>query len=118
MTTTAITADSLPAIGYNLTDSADYTTMTSGAGNGVEFAYDPNAVIVLNNDSGAEAVYTFKTPTTDALSAKGITTPDAAVTVANGKIWLYKLASIFKQSDGDVIVECDQTAKILVLSPA
>lgn len=117
MATTAITADTLTATGYNLTDSSDYTTMTAGAGNGVEFSYNANDIIILNNDSGAQAVYTIKVPQPTPYSGKSITIPDATVTVAIGKIWLYKLSAIFKQADGDVIIECDQTAKIMVLRP-
>lgn len=117
MATTAISADTLTATGYNLTDSSDFTTMTSGAGNGVEFSYNANDIIVLKNTTGSTAVYTFKVPNPSTYSDKGVTVPDATVSVANGKTWLYKLSAIFKQSDGDVIVECDQTADILVLRP-
>lgn len=116
MTTTAISADALTATGYNLTDSSDFTTMVAGTGNGVEFSYNATDLIVLKNTTGSTAVYTFKVPSPSNFSAKGVTVPDATVSVANGKTWLYKLSAIFRQSDGDVIVECDQTADILILS--
>lgn len=117
MATTVITATTLTKTGYNLTDSGDYTTMTAGAGNGVEFTYDANDFVVLNNDTAGTVVYTFTVPNPTPFSDKGITVPDATVSVAASKIYIYPLSAIFKQSDGDVIVECDDTAKILVLSP-
>lgn len=117
MATTAITAVTLTKTGYNLTDSAGFTTMSTGAGNGVEFAFDANDIIVLKNASGFAAAYTFKVPSSTNFSEKGVTVPDATVSVANGKTYIYPLSAIFKQADGDVIVECDQAADILVLSP-
>lgn len=117
MATTPITAVTLTKTGYNLTDSASFTTMATGAGNGVEFTFDANDIVILNNDTVSTAVYTFKVPAPSNFSEKGVTVPDATVSVAASKIYIYPLSAIFKQSDGDVIIECDQTAKILVLSP-
>lgn len=117
MATTVITATTLTATGYNLTDSADFETMTTGAGNGVEFTFNANDFIVLKNTAGGAAVYTLTVPNPATYSDKGVTVPDATVTVADTKTWIYKLSSIFKQSDGDVIIECDVAADILVLRP-
>lgn len=117
MTTTAITATTITATGYNLTDSSDFETMTAGAGNGVEFSYDANDIVILKNGTGGSVDFTIKAPTPATYSAKGITISDVTVTVADGKTWAYKLSAIFKQSDGDVIIECDDTADILILTP-
>lgn len=116
MATTEITADALTATGYNLTDSADFTTLSTGAGNGVEFEFDPTDIIILKNGSGMEATYTFKVPGPATFSDKGVTVPDATVVVADGKTWAYKATKIFQQSDGNMIVECDEAAEILILS--
>jgi hypothetical protein len=117
MATTPITAVTLTATGYNLTDSGDFTTMSTGAGNGVEFSFNANDFLVLKNTTGGSAVYTITVPNPATYSNKGVTVPDATVTVVTGKTWMYKLSAIFKQSDGDVIIECDVAADILVLSP-
>ena len=117
MATTPITATALAATGYNLADSADFATLTTGAGNGVEFKLDVTDIVVLKNDTGGAAVFTLKVPSPTDFSSKGVTIPDVTVTVAAGKTWVYKLSSIFKQADGDVIIECDVAGKVLVLSP-
>lgn len=117
MATTVITATTLTATGYNLTDSADFTTMVAGAGNGVEFAYAANDIVVLKNDTAGSATYTIKTPSPSNFSGKGITVPDATVVIAAGKTYMYRASAIFQQSDGNVIIECSATAKIMVLRP-
>lgn len=117
MATTPITPTQLTETGYNLTDSSDFDTLSPGSGNGVEFTFDVNDFVVLKNATGGPAVFTLTVPNPTEYNTKGITVPDATVTVGDGKTWIYKLSSIFKQSDGDVIVECDVAGDILVLSP-
>jgi hypothetical protein len=116
MSRVAISAVAITETGYNLTDSASFTTMGTGVGNGVEITYDPGYILVLKNATGGNAVYTFKVPQPAAFAAKGITVPDVDVTVATAKSWLYPLAGIFRQTDGKVYVDCDVAANILVLS--
>jgi len=91
--------------------------MSTGAGNGVEFRLDPTDIIILKNTTGGTAVYTIKVPSPSGYSDKGVTVPDVTVSVAAGKTYLYKPSNIFKQSDGDMIVECDVAGDILVISP-
>lgn len=114
MARTGITAVTLTATGYNLTDSAGFATLSTGAGNGVSFAFNRNDTIVLKNDSGGSADFTIKIPTPGTYSAR-TTVNDDTVTVADGKTWLYKCTEIFKQSDGDVYIDCDVAGKVLVL---
>lgn len=115
MATTLITKTNLPETGYNLTDSADFDTLSTGSGNGVHFTYEPDLIVALKNGTGGTATFTFKTPTPAALAAKGITVDDVTRTVADGKTWIYPLSAIFKQAAGTVIVECDVAGTILLL---
>jgi hypothetical protein len=89
--------------------------MTAGATNGVMVPYTANTKIILRNDSGGDAVYTFKVPQETKYSGKGVTVPDAAVTLATGKIMIYPLSSIFKQSDEKVYIDCDVAGKIAAI---
>lgn len=115
MTRAAITAVKITDTGYNLTDSAGFTALSTGAGNGVSFALDGRDLIVLKNTTGGAAVFTIKVPTPAELTAKGVTVPDVTVTVAAAKSWVYKLSGIFGQADGDVYIDCDVAGSILVL---
>jgi len=117
MTRATISPVVLTKIGYNLTDSAGFTTLSTGAGNGVQFTFDANDIIILKNGSGLSADFTILVPTETDLDDKGITTPDVTVTVADGKTWIYQPTSIFKQSDGLMYIDCDQATDVLVLSP-
>lgn len=114
MTRATITPVLLDDEGYNLTDSADFETLGTGAGNGVAFEYQPNLEVVLKNTTGGAAVYTFKVPTPTAYSEKGQTLADVTVTVAAAKSWIYKLSSIFKQDTGEVYIDCDVAGDVLL----
>jgi hypothetical protein len=114
MARTNITAQVLGNNGLNLTD-ATYSTLETGAGNGVTFDYDASALVVLKNATGGAAVYTFKVPTPAAFAAKSLTVPDVTVTLATGKTQVYPLSAIFKQSDEKVYVDCDVAGQLLVL---
>lgn len=114
MARTTITKKTVTPSGYNLTDVAP-TTMSTGAGNGVSFAYEGGLTAVLVNDSGGAAAYTVLIPETSQYSDMGITFTDDVITVANNKTWLYPVPAIAKQSDGNVYIDCDVAGKIFVL---
>lgn len=114
MARTNITAQALANSGLNLTD-ATYSTLGTGANNGVTFDYDASEVVVLKNPTGGAAVFTFKVPTPANYSAKGITVPDVTVTVAASKTWVYPLSPIFKQSDDKVYLDCDVAGQVLIV---
>lgn len=116
MARTAITPVAIPDAGYNLTDSAGFTALSTGAGNGVEIPLDyvrQRVRLVLKNTTGGAAVYTIKVPAPAEYSAKAATIQDVTVTVAAGKTWLYELTGIFKQSDDAVYVDCDVAGSVL-----
>lgn len=117
MARTAIAPIDLSKTGYNLTDSADFTTLTLGSGNGITVLFDPKDILILKNDTGGSAVFTLKVPGETKYSDKNAVVPDVSVTVANGKTWVYQLTNIFKQADGKVYIDCDVAGKVLVLSP-
>jgi hypothetical protein len=117
MARTAITPTDLTKTGYNLTDSAGFTALSAGAGNGITVIFDPQDILILKNDTGGIAVFTLKVPGETKYSDKSATVPDVTVTVASGKTWVYQLTNIFKQTDGKVHIDCDVAGKVLVLSP-
>jgi len=117
MTRVAITPVTLTTTGYNLTDSAGFTVMATGANNGITVDFDLKSVIALKNTTGGAAVYTFKVVSPGQFSGKGSTVGDVTVTVAAAKSWLYQPSEIMRQSDGKVWVDCDVAGSILVLTP-
>jgi hypothetical protein len=113
MATTAATVISISG-DYNLTDSADFETMTSGAGNGHTFSYRADRIVILKNDSGASRDYTVKMPTPGVYSAAGYTLADATVTVATGKSYVWRPAEVYA-SGGTITIECNGAGKLLIL---
>ncbi len=115
MARTTIARTTVTATGFNLTD-ATFTTMATGAGNGIEVPYHAGDLIVLRNDTGGAAVYTIKTAQPASYSGWGLTVTDLTVTVAAGKIWVIEPTAIWKQSDSDLYIDCDVAGKVLVLA--
>lgn len=111
-----LTPVALATTGYNLTDSADFATMATGANNGKEIAYDAATWIVLKNTTGGAAVYTVKIPTPTQYTAIGITLSDLTVTVAAAKSWILKPHAAMRQADGDIYIDCDVAGSILAVS--
>jgi hypothetical protein len=116
MARVAFTPIALDDDGYNITDSADFDALATGAGNGVFFDYDPDALIVLKNTTGGAAAYTVKIPTPSQYSAIGITLSDMTVNVAAAKSWFLKPHAVMKQADGDIYIDCDVAGSILVVT--
>lgn len=116
MARSALAAVAIPATGYNMTDSADFAVLATGAGNGKEIVYDGGSRIVLKNTTGGAAVYTIKVPTPAPYSAIGITLSDMTITVAAGKTWEVKPHPAMQQADGKIYIDCDVAGSILVLT--
>jgi len=118
MASVLITAVALPhnQAGYNLTDSADFSTLVAGAGNGVRFAWTDSLLVVLKNDTAGAAVFTLKLPVPAAISAYGGTITNPTNSVAAAKTELMRLDSQFRDANAEVTIECDVAAKVLVLS--
>jgi hypothetical protein len=115
MARVTITATAVPAATYNLTDSADFTALSTGAGNGVQFTYNGAHLLVLKNTTGGTAAYTIKVPTPAAYTSIA-TIPDDTVSVGTLDTHLVKLSSVYKQSDGMVYVDCDVAGSALLIS--
>jgi hypothetical protein len=115
MARSALNAVSLPTTGYNVTDSADFAVMATGANNGKEIVYNGAVRILLKNTTGGAAVFTIKVPTPAQYTAIGLTLSDMTVTVAAGKTWELKPHAAMKQADGKIYIDCDVAASILVL---
>ena len=115
MARTTITRTALPATSLNLTD-ATFTTLSTGAGNGIEVPYRAGDVLILKNDSGGPAVFTVKVRQPAEFTALGITVPDETFTVADGKTHIVPLAAVFRQTDSDIYVDCDVAGKVIALA--
>ncbi len=115
MARAALAAVTIPATGYNLTDSSDFATLSTGAGNGRIIDYDAATRIVLKNTTGGAAVYTVKMVTPATYSALGLTISDMTVTVAAGKTWELKPHAAMEQADGKLYIDCDVAGSLLVL---
>lgn len=99
--------------GYNLTDSAAFSTLVAGGGNGINCLVSAGT-IVLKNDSGGAAVFTIKTAPQAQLTALGLTTPNLTIAVANGKTYVLPLASQMLILSY-ITIECDVAGKVLIL---
>lgn len=115
MARTAVTATAITATGLNITD-ATYATLGTGAGNGVTVPFDANTRIVLKNDTGSAATFTVKIATPTSYSDIGVTFPDMTIAVANGKTWEFKPPSVWRQTDGNIYIDCNVAGKVLVTS--
>lgn len=116
MARTALTPIGIPNAGYNLTDSADFAVMATGANNGKIIPAASATRIILKNTTGGAAVYTIKIPTPSQYTAIGLTLSDMAVTVAAGKTWELKSHAAMIQADGNIYIDCDVAASILVMT--
>jgi len=115
MARTPISRTTLSAAGLNLTD-ASFSTLSTGAGNGIEVPYREGDVLILKNDTGGAAVFTVKVRQPQAFTNLGITVPDETLTVANGKTYIVPLSPVFKQTDGDIYVDCGVAGKVICLA--
>lgn len=116
MARVAIERTPLPATGIDLTDGDNFETMATGAGNGVEFPFNKNDILVLSNGTANPATYSIVVPTPANYAAKGVAIDPAEVQVAAGEVWAYPLSAIFQQPSGLMFVDCDEAADILVLA--
>lgn len=115
MARSALAPVSIPATGYNLTDSAGFVALTPGADNGKIIDYNAAARIILKNTTGGAAVYTIKMVTPSPYSALGLSISDMAITVAAGKTWEVKPHAAMQQEGGQIYIDCDVAGSILVL---
>jgi hypothetical protein len=119
MARTTITPTTIPAIssnGYNLTDSSDFEVLSTGSGNGVDFAYDSKDVVILKNTTGGAATFTIVLPSFTQITGVGGSVTDPTVTVAAGKTHILQVPSVCKQSDGKIYIDCDVAGSVLVLN--
>src|SRR5687768_10198774 len=84
--------------GYNLTDSTDFTTLVAGSGNGVKFSYAADDLVLLKNDTGGAAVFTFKVTSPGSFATFGVTVTHPTKSVAAGKTLLLRIADLFKDA--------------------
>lgn len=92
-----------------------YTTMTSGTGNGVEFSFPDCEQVILFNDTGGAATYTFLVPEPDKYNELGITFNDKTFTVDNLDFVFVHPNSRYQNSAQQMQVNCDVAGKIAVV---
>jgi len=115
--TNAKTAIARDLTGVNLTD-ATFQTLVAGGSNGAKFTYAETDIVILKNDTGGDAVFTFTVGSTPGSFATfGVTTTSPTKTVADGKTLIVRLSDLFKNSSGEVVITCDVAGKLLVLNP-
>lgn len=119
MAVVPITKVTLPhtGAGYNLTDSADFSTLVAGSGNGVSFAWASSDWVILKNDSGGSGTFTLKFGPFTAITGYGGSVTNATIVVANNKTYFLRLDSQFSDASGNVVIECSVAGKALVLTP-
>lgn len=120
MAAATITKVAIPhtSAGYNLTDSADFTTLVAGSGNGVQCTHEDDLIVVLKNDTGGSATFTLKIPASSSLTTYGGAITSPTVVVANGKLVQLRLDSLFRSgTTGYVTIECNVAGKVLVQDP-
>jgi len=110
-----ITRTTVPETGLNLTD-ATFATLATGVDNGVEVPYGEDDLIALKNDTGGAAVYTIKVAQPTKYSGQSLVIPDKSVSVATGKTLLYPTAAIYRQTNGNLFIDCDVAGKVLALA--
>jgi hypothetical protein len=118
MARTALTKTALPAFGSDGLDltNASFTTLSTGSGNGKTWDFDATDIIILKNDTGGSATFTFILNPLSSVTALGATVTDPVVVVANGVTRILQVNSLFQQgSDSKVYVDCDVAGKVLVL---
>ena len=114
----AVSITPIASNGYNLTDSADFTTLGVGADNGVTFTFATNNEVILKNPTGGAAVFTFIVAVRDAeATSVGATITDTTVTVAAGKTHILdKLSELFRDATTKLVaIDCDVAGEVLVL---
>jgi hypothetical protein len=62
-------------------------------------------------------VFTLKIPASASISSYGGSITSPTLNVANGKTYLARLDSIFRDSSGYKTIECDVAGKVLVMDP-
>lgn len=115
MPRTTISRTALPVAGLNLTD-ATFQTLSTGAGNGIEVPYRAGDVLILKNDTGGAATFTVKVRQPQEFAALSVTVPDKTFSVADGKTYIVPLATVFRQADSDIYVDCDVAGEVLCLA--
>lgn len=103
--------------GINLID-ATFQTLVAGGANGATFVHDINDLIILKNDTGGDAIFTFVVANPPgSLATFGLTVSNPTKTVVTAKTWAIRLADLFKHpTTGVVTITCDVAGKLLVLN--
>jgi len=109
---TATTPTTYTTNGTNITDLAGSQTMVTGAGNGAIITYQEGDIILLDNVTGGNALFSLISNTGTQIIALGATITDAVITVATLKKHLIKPLAAIAQADGTILIDCDVAAKI------
>ena len=91
------------------------TTLTPGTDNGQYFSFADAEFFIMENSTGGAATFTIPLTEPDDYAERGITFDDKTFTVATGKHVVYPVDSRFKDSDGNINIDCDVAGKIAVV---
>jgi len=106
--------DSEASTGIVMAD-VTYTTMTSGTGNGVEFSFPDCEQVLIYNDTGGAATFTFLVPEPTKYGELGITFNDKTFSVDNGDFLLVHPDSRYQNTSQQIQVDCSVAGKIAVV---
>lgn len=93
-----------------------YTTLTAGSGNGVKLSFPDCEQIILYNDTGGAATFTFVLDEPDNYDTLGITFNDKTFSVDNGDFCLVHPDSRYTDGEDNMIyIDCDVAGKVAVV---
>lgn len=101
--------------GYLINQSTEFTTLSTGEGNGVQFNFDIKSVIFLKNDTGGNASFSIVLRDNPEITAIGAFIQSPTVVVPDGSTVIYKPRTEYKQVNGLMYIDCDVAGKVLVL---
>jgi hypothetical protein len=91
------------------------TTLSAGSDNGHYFSFADAEGFFLENSTGGAAVFTVPLTEPADYAERGITFADKTFSVATGKHVFYPADSRFKDSSGNINIDCDVAGKIAVV---
>ena len=116
MAAVVVNSVAMSADGSSTLAGISYTTLVSGAGAGVFFTYDTTKFILLKNDSGGAAVFTVLLKDYEDLDDIGATPDDMTIAVADGSTHMLPMSAPFRNSSGQVTIECDVAGEVAVIA--
>ena len=95
--------------GLELDEVNNYTTLTSGSGNGVYFEFNSAGYLILYNASTSLRTFTFLLEEPTEYEKLGIAFTNKTVSVAASEKHILPVDSRYKKADGNIYIESSGT---------